>query len=253
MIDKNIQKKIVRVCDLTKADIVLEIGAGKGDLTALLAQKAKQVFALEIDQRFYPLLQQQLSAYSNCQIVQADILKFNLSKFLEDNHIKEKIKVIGNIPYYISSPIIEQLIKYRQEISAVFISVQKEFGQRARAIPGSKEYGSFSCFLKYYCECKICFEIKKNCFKPAPKVESCFLSLRFREQPAVIVQDKAMLFKLIRTAFNQRRKTLRNSLEELVSEEALKVFLEKFNIDNNIRPENLALEQFANLSNYLCR
>jgi len=251
LIDKNIQKKIICACDLTKEDIVLEIGAGRGDLTAQLAQGAQKVYALEIDQRFYPFLQQKLSAYNNCQIIKSDILKFDINKFLQDYQIRQKIKVIGNIPYYISSPIIEHLIGYRQAISAAFITVQKEFGRRVRAVPGSKEFGSFSCFVQYYCRCKILFEIKKNSFKPAPNVDSCFLSLEFRDKPPVLVQDEGMFFKLIRTAFNQRRKTLKNSLEGLVTPDRLKNFLQHAGINKNVRPEDLSLEQFASLSNYL--
>ncbi len=251
LIDKNIQNKIIRACDLTKEDIVLEIGSGKGDLTAQLAQSAKVVYAVEIDRRMYPFLQLALGDNSNCQIIKSDILKFDLSKFLKNNKVRRKIKVIGNIPYYISSPIIEYLIGNRQVISSAFITVQKEFGRRARAVPGSKEYGAFSCFVQYYCECEILFEIKKNSFKPAPNVDSCFLFLGFREKPPVSVRDESLFFKLIRTAFNQRRKTLRNSLEGLVTQDKLKNFLQGAGIDENVRPEDLSLGQFASLSNYL--
>jgi 16S rRNA (adenine1518-N6/adenine1519-N6)-dimethyltransferase len=251
LIDKNIQTKIICACDLTKDDIVLEIGAGKGDLTGELAQKARKVYALEIDQRLYPFLQQALGAYDNCQLLKGDILKFDLDKFLQNNNIRQKIKVIGNIPYYISSPIIEQLIKYRQRISTAFITVQKEFGRRVRAPAGSKEYGSFSCFTQYYCQCRILFEIKRNSFKPAPNVDSCFLYLKFRDKPPVSVRDEEMFFKLIRTAFNQRRKTLRNSLENLADQEKLGEFLLQAGINKNIRPEDLSLEEFAKLNNYL--
>ncbi len=251
LIDKNIQKKIIRACNLSKEDIVLEIGSGKGELTAQLAQSVKKIYALEIDQRLYPSLQQVLGDYDNCQIIKTDILKSDISKFLDDQQKGQKIKVIGNIPYYISSPIIEHLIRYHQAINVAFITVQKEFGLRAKAVAGSKEYGSFSCFVQYYCKCDILFEIKRNSFKPAPNVESCFLSLKFREKPAVSVQDEGVLFKLIRTAFNQRRKTLRNSLDGLVSLDKLKNFLQKTGIDKNVRPEDLSLEQFADLSNYL--
>jgi 16S rRNA (adenine1518-N6/adenine1519-N6)-dimethyltransferase len=251
LIDQNVQAKIICACDLTPDDIVLEIGAGKGDLTGKLAQKAKKVYALEIDERLYPFLQQALGVYENCQLIKADILKFDIDKFLQDNQIRQKIKVIGNLPYYISSPIIEYLISYRQRISTAFITVQKEFGRRVRAPAGSKEYGSFSCFTQYYCQCKILFEIKRNSFKPAPKVDSCFLSLNFRQKPPVSVRDEGAFFKLIRTAFNQRRKTLRNSLEGLAAQEKLGEFLLVSGINKNIRPEDLGLEEFAKLSNYL--
>jgi len=226
----------------------LEIGSGRGDLTALIAKKVKQVYALEIDHRLYPLLKQNLSADDNCQVIKSDILKFDIVKFLKSNRVSQKIKVIGNIPYYISSPIIEHLIRYRQAVSIAFMTVQKEFARRMQANPGSKEYGSLSCFVQYYAQCRIIFQIKRNSFKPAPNVDSCFLSLHFRTAPAVRVADEEIFFKLIRTAFNQRRKTLRNSLEGLLDQERLEGFLQGAGLNLNIRPEDLTLEQFAGLS-----
>jgi 16S rRNA (adenine1518-N6/adenine1519-N6)-dimethyltransferase len=249
--DKNIQKKIIHACGLSLEDIVLEIGSGKGDLTVPLAASAKKVYALEIDPRMYPVLERSLMVFDNCRIIKGDILKFDLNKFLGEEKISQKIKVVGNIPYYISSPIIERLIGFRRLISGVFITVQKEFGRRAQAVPGSKEYGSFSLFVQYHCDAKIIFEIKRNSFNPAPNVDSCFLRLSFRDKPPVAVEDEARFFKLIRTAFNQRRKTLRNSLEGLVSSDKLEEFLLKSGIDKNIRPEDLSLQQFAGLSDYL--
>lgn len=246
--DKNIQKKIIRACGLTNEDIVLEIGAGLGDFSFQLAPCAKRVYALEIDQRLYPVLEQNLSARDNCKIIKSDILKFGISKFLQEEKIKQKIKVIGNIPYYISSPIIEHLINYRNNIGEVFMTVQKEFGRRVCASPGSKEYGSFSCFVQYYAQCKILFEINQRCFKPVPKVDSSFLSLKFRERPPVQVGEEAAFFKLIRTAFNQRRKTLRNSLAGLLDSQELARLLDNAGINRNVRPEDLSLEQFAKLA-----
>ncbi len=246
--DKNIQQKIIRACGLTSEDIVLEIGAGFGDFTSQLALYAKKVYALEIDQRLYLSLEQNLSAHKNCEIIKSDILKFEINKFLQEEKIKQKIKVIGNIPYYISSPIIERLINYRNNIGEVFMTVQKEFGRRVCAGPGSKEYGSFSCFAQYYACCRILFEISRRCFNPAPKVDSSFLSLKFREKPLVKVDDEAAFFKLIRTAFNQRRKTLRNSLESLVEPRELERILDSAGINRNVRPEDLSLEQFAKLA-----
>jgi 16S rRNA (adenine1518-N6/adenine1519-N6)-dimethyltransferase len=247
LIDKNIQKKIINACSLSKDDIILEIGSGKGDLTAGLAAEVKKVYALEIDSRLVFDLEQKVSAYSNCQVVMSDILKFDLNRFLEKLKIKQKIKVIGNIPYYISSPIIEHLINNRNNISQAYMTVQKEFARRVVAPPGSKECGSFSYFVQYYAVPKILFGIKSSCFRPVPKVESCFLSLKFRDQPIVKVDNEEMLFKLIRTAFNQRRKTLRNSLKTFITEINLEEFCHNANIDKNIRPEELSLEQFAEL------
>jgi len=251
LIDKNIQQKITHACNLGSDDIVLEIGSGKGDLTVHLAKSAKKVYALELDRRLYPVLEEKLKPFTNCRIIKADILKFDLDKFFQAEKIKQRIKVIGNIPYYISSPIIQHLILYRNKIRQIYITVQKEFGCRVVAAPGSKNYGSFSCFVQYYLESKIIFVIKKNSFLPAPKVDSCFLSLRVREKPLVNVADEEGFFKLIRKAFNQRRKTLRNSLEGMVRQEQLEEFFKSRSLDKNVRPENLSLEQFADLSNFL--
>jgi 16S rRNA (adenine1518-N6/adenine1519-N6)-dimethyltransferase len=251
LVDKNIQHKIIQACNLSPQDIVLEIGSGCGDLTALFAQQVKQVYALEVDQRLYPLLEQALSGYKNYQIIKADILKFDLIKFVKDNMIGQKFKIIGNIPYYITSPIIEYLIKNRQMISQAFLTVQKEFGRRIRASSGSKEYGSFSCFVQYYAQPRIILEIKRNSFKPAPGVDSCFLSLDFRAYPPVSVPDEEAFFKLIRTAFGQRRKTLKNSLQGVVEKQRLEGYLLEQGIDKNVRPEDLSLEQFSGLNNFL--
>jgi 16S rRNA (adenine1518-N6/adenine1519-N6)-dimethyltransferase len=251
LIDKNIQRKIVSASDLTDQDIILEIGSGKGDLTAQLAQKVKYIYALEIDGRLYPLLEQRLAGYKNCQIIKADVLKFDFPKFIQANKIKQKIKVIGNIPYYISSPIIEYMIKNQQAINFAFLTVQKEFGRRVCSSPGTKEYGSFSCFAQYYCVCKILFEIKRNSFSPAPNVDSCFLSLAFRDKPPVEVANEAMFFKLIRTAFGQRRKTLKNSLEKLVLADRLMDFIDAAGLKRSVRAEELSLKDFAALNYYL--
>jgi len=251
LFDKNIQKKITSACNLCAGDIVLEIGAGMGDLTEQLAQRARKVYALEVDRRLFPALEQKLSAYPNCQLVKESILEFDIAKLFKRDQLEQKIKVIGNIPYYISSPIIEHLIKYRTDIDTVFMTVQKEFGRRMSAAPGSKEYGSFSCFVQYYAESKIIFEIKKGSFKPVPKVDSCFISLKFRQRPAVEVKNEDVFFKLIRGSFNQRRKTMRNSLSEFVPLGLLEEFFKQRCIDRNVRPEELGLGDFADLSNRL--
>ncbi|MDD5409318.1 MAG: 16S rRNA (adenine(1518)-N(6)/adenine(1519)-N(6))-dimethyltransferase RsmA [Candidatus Omnitrophica bacterium] len=251
LIDKNIQKKIISACGLSKEEIVLEIGAGRGDLTEQLAINSKRVYALEIDRRLFPRLEERLKTYANCRLLKGDILEFDINKFLKNEPIKQKIIVIGNIPYNISSPIIERLIQFRADIDKVFMTVQKEFGRRINAAAGSKEYGSFSCFVQYYAQTKIIFEIKKGSFKPVPKVDSCFLSLKFRQKPPVEVREEEMLFKVIRRAFNQRRKTLRNSLSGFITPGPLKEFFDEQGIDSNVRPEDLTLDEFARLSNFI--
>ncbi|MFA5350097.1 MAG: 16S rRNA (adenine(1518)-N(6)/adenine(1519)-N(6))-dimethyltransferase RsmA [Candidatus Omnitrophota bacterium] len=249
LVDKNIQRKIVSACALSKEDIILEIGAGMGDLTEQLAVAAKRVYTLEIDRRLFPALEQRLREHTNCQLLKESILKFDIDKFLEEDLIKQKIKVVGNIPYYISSPIIEHLVEYRANIDTVFMTVQKEFGRRVNAVAGSKEYGSFSCFVQYYAQSKIIFEIKKGSFSPRPKVDSCLLSLKFRQEAPVKVKDEGLFFKLIRSAFNQRRKTLRNSLADFITLGSLESFLDREELDRNVRPEDLTLDKFARLSN----
>jgi len=247
LIDKNILKKI-RVCaGFSEEDIVLEIGSGQGQLTLELSPVVKEVYALEIDQRLYPELEEKLSGLNNCLVVKGDILKFNLTQFLGLKRVEQKVKVIGNIPYYISSPIIEHLIDHRRQIKEVYLTVQKEFAKRVIASPGSKEYGSFSCFVQYYAKAKILFDIKSSCFRPQPKVDSSFLFLEFREKPEIEIKDELSFFKLIRTAFNQRRKTLRNTLSGFLTKPELEGVLAELGIGINARGEELSLSQFAQL------
>lgn len=249
LIDQNIRNKIVNSLGLKQADVVFEIGAGRGELTSLIAEQVNKIYALEIDRRLHCLLTESLASYSNLQLINQDILKFDLAEYIKEEKIAGKVKVFGNIPYYISSPIIEHLFKFRKLISAIYISVQKEFAQRVAASPGSKDYGSFSCFVQYYAEPKIIFNISKNCFCPAPKVDSSFLELAIRDKPKVFVKDETLFFKIIRAAFNQRRKILRNSLGEIVSGQILSEFFKKSGFDKGVRPERLSLDDFALLAN----
>ncbi|MBM3246245.1 MAG: ribosomal RNA small subunit methyltransferase A [Candidatus Omnitrophica bacterium] len=246
LVDKNIQKKIIAAAELKKDDIVLEIGAGRGELTRCIAQKVARVYALEIDRSLCDILKGNLKEYKNTVVINEDVLKFNLKRHFRG---QARIKVMGNIPYYITTPIIERLFKFKDKINTVFFTVQKEFGRRMTAACGSKEYGSFSCFLQYYAQPKIIFIIKKNCFFPAPKVDSCFLRLDIRQKPPVKLKDEQLFFQIIRRAFNQRRKTLRNSLKGSVYASKLERFFREYRIDPNTRPERLSLKDFANLAN----
>jgi 16S rRNA (adenine1518-N6/adenine1519-N6)-dimethyltransferase len=224
LIDKNIQKKIISACLLSSADTVLEIGPGRGELTSLLVDKVKKIYAVELDNGLYSFLKERFKDQSNLRLANEDILKYNLKKKL----IKEKnIKVIGNLPYYISTPIIEHLFQFRDKIQEMFFMVQKEFAYRIVASAGSKRYGSLSCFIQYYTEPKINFLVKKGSFLPQPKVDSAFISLRVRKRPKVEVEDENRLFKVIRTAFSQRRKTLKNSLKGLIPQDTLEPFFIK--------------------------
>lgn len=243
LVDKNIRNKIIAACEIKPSDVVLEIGAGKGELTGLIAGQAGKVYALEIDRDLLVILKDNLKGYKNIEIINQGILKFNL------DIAAKKIKIIGDIPYYISSPIVEYVIQHRQRINAAFITVQKEFAERLIAEAGSKDYGSLSCFVQYYTRPQRLFLIKKACFSPSPKVDSCLVRLDIRKEPPVKVKDEKQFFKIIRTAFNQRRKTLRNSLKGLVSTEKLDAFFSGFALDKDRRPEQLSLADFANLAN----
>lgn len=243
LVDKNIQRKIIAACEFDSSDTVLEIGAGRGELTRLIAAKARRVWALEIDKDLLPVLEENLEDITNVKVISGDILRFNFRQ------IKSKVKAFGNIPYYITTSIIEHLLKYRDLIDVVFLTVQKEFAKRITALPGSKDYGSFSCFAQYYTQPKILFTIHKGSFRPQPKVDSCFLRLEIRRKPAVKVENEKSLFKIIRASFNQRRKTLRNSLKGIIPLPKLQLFFNRYHIDPNIRPEALALQDFANLAN----
>ncbi|MDD4953339.1 MAG: 16S rRNA (adenine(1518)-N(6)/adenine(1519)-N(6))-dimethyltransferase RsmA [Candidatus Omnitrophica bacterium] len=245
LIDKNIRTKIIDSLSLDGKDAVLEIGAGRGEITVLIAEKAGQVYALEIDSSLCPILKDNLKAFLNIEVINKDILKLDLKRYFAG----KRIRVVGNIPYYISSPILEHLIEHRAVIQDIFITVQKEFARRVVSPPGGKEYGAFSCFVQYYLEPEIVFDIKKNSFSPVPKVDSSLLKLVVRPHPAVNPKDEKLFFKLIRAAFGQRRKTLRNSLSELIPADRLNDFFKAQKIDPNTRPEKLSLLDFANLSN----
>lgn len=248
--DANVRRRIISSCQLTGEDSVLEIGSGKGELTRLIAQYAKRVIGLEIDQRLSQALTENLTQCENVKILRKDILKLNLKKeVLIPGQITGKIKVIGNIPYYISTPIIEFIIDNKDSISSAFLTVQKEFAKRITAVCGSKDYGSFSCFVQYYTLPKVLFNISKNSFFPVPKVDSSFLTLAIRERPAVEVINEKLFFKIIRSAFGQRRKTLKNSLSGVISQETLGSFFLKKTIDPRTRPECLTLQDFASLAN----
>lgn len=263
--DIRIQQKIIQSCDLKSDDEVVEIGPGQGVLSRLIAPQVKQLICIETDHDLIGPLRVDLmknrhparpaasrlktwageaTAEGSVQVIHADFLKWDMG------HLPEGIKVIGNIPYYISTPIIEKLIQNRSKISTAFLTVQLEFGQRLIAKPGGKDYGSLSCFAQYYADIKMLFKIKNTCFKPAPKVDSCFLKLLLRPQQEGAINEE-FLFKLVQTAFQQRRKNIVNSLKGLVAREKLETSLKNLSINPNARAENLTLSNYINLSNIL--
>jgi 16S rRNA (adenine1518-N6/adenine1519-N6)-dimethyltransferase len=249
LIDKNIRNKIIDSLELMSGDTVVEIGPGKGELTRLIAESVNCVLAIEIDRNLASILKEELKEFSNVRIITADFLKTELWELISiDKGSSGKLKVFGNIPYYITTPIIARLIKYRRKIRAAFLTVQKEFAQRIIAAPGTGDYGSFSCFVQYYTEPEIIFLIKKNSFFPVPKVDSAFLRLNFKQELPLKARQEQALFKVTRAAFNQRRKTLRNSLAGIISEVKLNKFFNKYGLDTRIRPQDLSLQDFINLS-----
>ncbi len=246
LVDKNVQGKILKCLELKGEEIVLEIGAGRGELTVEVAKKARAVYALEIDAELCRILRNLGQRHPNIKVIQKDILTFDLDRHF--SRLKSKIKVVGNIPYYISSPLIEHLLRFREKTESIFITVQKEFAERMVATAGSKAYASLSCFVQTYTHPEILFTIKKGSFFPVPKVDSSFMRLRMRIPPLVGPENEKFYFQIIRTAFNQRRKTLRNSLAGLVPQEALERFFSISSIDRNIRPERLTPQDFLKLT-----
>jgi 16S rRNA (adenine1518-N6/adenine1519-N6)-dimethyltransferase len=241
--DIRIQKKIIQACDLKIEDTVVEIGPGSGVLTRLIAPKVKRLICVETDRDLIGPLRDCFG--NSVEVVHADFLKWDMG------HLPSGVKVIGNIPYYISTPIVEKLIADRTKFSAAFLTVQLEFGQRLTAKSGGKDYGSLSCFVQYYADIKMLFKIKNTCFKPAPKVDSCFLRLMMRPYQQELVFDEEFLFKLIQMAFQQRRKNIVNSLKGLVAKEKLEESLKALGINLSARPENLTLSNYIALSKLL--
>ena len=264
LIDKNIQKKIIKACEISPQDTVLEIGAGRGELTRLIAQETDKIFALEVDSYLCSILKGNLADFSQVnpapstgkrrvkvkrggvKIINQDILDFNISSYFSNS---PKIKVIGNLPYNITTPIIVHLLKFRDKIGDIFITIQKEFAQRMVASCGNPDWGAFSCFLQYYTEPEIVFFIKRTCFHPQPRVDSALIRLTLKEKYSLDRRRQERLFKIIRSSFQQRRKTLRNALSGVISSRILNQYLNQYNVDKNIRGERLSLQDFINLAN----
>lgn len=247
LIDKNIQRKIIDTLKAGKEDTFLEIGPGLGALTEELCKRAKKVIAIEKDRRLFDFFLKNAS-FNNLELIQGDILEYNFNN-------KSRIKIIGNLPYYISSPILTKLLDNRDFISSIFVTVQKEFAERLVAAPGTKTYGSISCFTQFYTEPGILFTIKRNAFYPAPEVDSCFLKIQVRDK-GLYQTDEEKLFKVIRACFGKRRKTILNSLYssgEFASKEEVLQKLGKANISPTRRPETISLEEFVNLTNQLSK
>ena len=245
--DKNILSKIVEAVGLCGDDIILEVGPGKGVLTKELVKKAKRVIAVELDKYLYGQLKSELEPCQNLELVNADILEFDSAEALKKS--QSKIKIVGNIPYSITTPILEYIFENIDLVASAYLMVQKEFALRLVAEPNTKDYSSISCFTNFHVEPKLLFKVKRTCFIPQPQVDSCFVRLLPRQPGFWPVKDKEFLFKVIRTAFNQRRKNILNSLSSLSDKDVVSGVLAELNLDAKLRPENLSLDDYIRISN----
>lgn len=257
LIDGNILDKIIESAQLTKEDCVLEIGPGIGTMTQYLAEKAGEVVAVEIDKNLIPILEDTLSAYSNVMILNEDILKVDINKIVQEHNGGKPIKVVANLPYYITTPIIMALFESHVPLCSVTIMVQKEMADRMQVGPGTKDYGALSLAVQYYAKPEIITRVPASCFMPRPNVDSTVIRLTRYEEPPVDAEDEKYLFAVIRASFNQRRKTLANGLSNAgnlgVSRQMVEETLIEMELSPQIRGETLTLEQFAELSNRLGR
>lgn len=255
LIDTHVLEKIMDSAEITKEDCVLEIGPGIGTMTQYLAERAGHVVVVEIDKNLIPILEETLSAYDNVTIINNDILKVDINKLVDEWNEGKPIKVVANLPYYITTPIIMGLFESHVPIKSITIMVQKEVADRMQVGPGTKDYGALSLAVQYYAKPEIVANVPPNCFIPRPGVGSAVIRLTRYEQPPVEVADEKRMFALIRASFNQRRKTLVNGLTNApelgLSKEAVADALEKLGLAPTVRGETLTLEQFAELSNIL--
>lgn len=255
LIDTHVLDKIIRAAEITREDMVLEIGPGIGTMTQYLAEAAGKVVAVEIDKNLIPILSDTLSAYENVTIINEDVLKLDIQKLANEENQGRPIKVVANLPYYITTPIIMGLFENHVPVESITVMVQKEVADRMQTGPGNKDYGALSLAVQYYAEPYIVANVPPNCFMPRPKVGSAVIRLTCHEQPPMEVKDERLMFDIIRASFNQRRKTLANGLNNSdklsFSKEEITEAIESLGKGSSVRGEALTLEEFAELSNYL--
>ena len=253
LIDTHVLDKIIRAAEITKDDFVLEIGPGIGTMTQYLAQAAREVVAVEIDKALIPILQDTLSGFPNAEVIHDDILKVDIAGLAEQRNGGRPIKVVANLPYYNTTPIIMSLFESQVPLASVTVMVQKEVAERMQAGPGSKDYGALSLAVQYYAEPYIAANVPPNCFMPRPNVGSAVIRLTRHEVPPVQVDNEKLMFQIIRASFNQRRKTLVNGLnnspEITITKEQITEAVESLGKGAGVRGEALTLEEFAGLAN----
>lgn len=254
LIDPHVLEKIISAAYISENDFVLEIGPGIGTLTQKLCERAGAVTAVEIDPNLIPILEETLGGYQNATVLHGDILKVDLKKLAEEQGKGREMKVIANLPYYITTPVVMGLLESKVQIGRIIVMVQKEVADRMQAQPGMKDYGALSLAVQYYAKPKIIANVPPNCFMPRPKVGSAVICLECGLEPPVSVKDEQFLFRLIRASFNQRRKTLVNGLSNAplrLSKEQICECLEQAGLPLQVRGEELSLEQFAQLADLL--
>lgn len=253
LIDTHVLDKIIGASNITKDDLVLEIGPGIGTMTQYLCEAAREVVAVEIDKKLIPILEDTLSEYKNITIINNDILKVDINKLVNEKNNGKPIKVVANLPYYITTPIIMGLFESQVPIENITVMVQKEVADRMQVGPGTKDYGALSLAVQYYANPKIVANVPPNCFMPRPNVGSAVIRLTKHEQSPVDVRDEKLMFRIIRASFNQRRKTLVNGLnnspEIHLPKDIIAQAIIELGVPENIRGEALTLAQFAKLSN----
>ena len=251
LIDDEIIEGIVKSAGISKSDMVIEIGPGLGTLTSRLLEEAGKVIAIELDERMITILQDRFSFYDNFKLLHEDVLKVDLKHLIEENKENlEHVKIVANLPYYITTPILMKLLEDRLQIESITVMVQKEVADRITATPGSKNTGAITYSVYYYAKPQEEYFVSKDCFIPSPEVNSEVIKLEIRKEPVVELKDEALFFKVIKASFMQRRKTLLNGLVNgaiVQNKEKGKALLEKLNLDENVRGENLTIEQFAKI------
>ena len=253
LIDEHVLGKIIRSAEITEDDFVVEIGPGIGTLTQYLAASAREVAAIEIDDALIPILEDTLSAYDNVTVIHEDVLKVDLCKLAEEKNGGKPIKVVANLPYYITTPIIMGLFENHVPVESITIMVQKEVADRMKTGPGSKDYGALSLAVQYYAKPELVANVPPNCFMPRPRVGSAVIRLTRHTEAPVEAEDEKLMFQIIRASFNQRRKTLVNGLgnapELHIPKEMTTEVLDEMGLSASVRGEALTLAQFAELSN----
>jgi 16S rRNA (adenine1518-N6/adenine1519-N6)-dimethyltransferase len=258
LIDDTVIEDIVNGANITKNDLVIEIGPGLGSMTALLVEKAKKVICIELDKKMIQILNDRFIAYNNIEIINEDVLKIDLNSLIEkekkENEI-QNVKIVANLPYYITTPIIMKLLEENLDIESITVMIQKEVADRLIEIPSGKNTGAITYTVFYYCEPEKIREVENTSFVPMPEVTSEVISLKLRKEPAVKVENKKVFFNIIKSAFMQRRKTLINALVNtgvFASKEEGAKLLKTLNLKEDIRAEKLTIEDFARISNYFC-